>query len=716
MTFAPNNIQGFLYTPGKYFLIPEFQRPYSWEAENIRSYLDDLESLLDTDQRHYFGTVVYVNDTDDLNASVIIDGQQRVTTALLMLMSIYHIIQKNPEKSEITAEEIEEKYLFNSSKFSNQKNRIKLKAVTADDLIFKKLYEKENLEAKEKQSRVYQAYTQFFDFFVNKNHLEKYVNALTRFEIMTIALDAKDDNPQRVFESINSTGKPLTDGDKIRNFALMLNSNEDRNYIIQKYWKNIEVPLTDASKDYITDFFRSYIISKRQAIIPLGSVYPEFKKLFARSITKEQHRDDLDSFYGDIVRTLEYYRLVKFSDDTSGKFDKLQGIVFKMRYIQIELYIPYALSVLKHFDEGFLSEDELLDVFKVIEIYFARRIVCNIPTTSVDKMLATLHKDILEFQSTSPEASYVDIMSYILLTRSGATRLPQDNEVVAAVRNNQTYNQRKAHVNFILTSVDDQSKEASLLKQIADNEIKLTIEHILPQTLTPSWRAELGPSAEEIQEKYVHTLANLTLTGYNSEYSNRDFADKKMMKNGFADSPLAINKEIRITDKWDEAALQKRQKWWIKNLERVWPLPITTFQPEEIDTSVDLLDDNNLKGTKIRRLHLLGEVMNVSTWAQALDLIVERTFELDENVYNKMIQDDFLERYIGTDETAFFNPIQVSDSEYFVESGLETNAKRKLISRLADIMGWTKGDIMAELMEPINDSNTESESEEVLSP
>lgn len=702
MIFAPNNIQGFLYTPGRYFLIPEFQRPYSWEAENIRSFLDDLESLLDSDQKHYFGSVVYVNDSDDLNASVIIDGQQRVTTALLMLMAIYHIIEIDADKSQIVAAEVEEKYLFNSSKFSEEKNRIKLKAVTADDQIFKKIYNKEALDVKEKQSRIYQAYMLFNDYFRSKNHLEKYITALARFEIVTIALDSKDDNPQRVFESINSTGKPLTDGDKIRNFALMLNSNDDRNYVISKYWKNIEAPLTDANKDYITDFFRSYIINKRQAIIPMGSVYPEFKKIFARQISPEQSREELDVFYQDIVSTLEFYRLAKFGDDVSERFGSIKGILFKMRYIQIELYIPFALSVLGYYDQGKLSSEELLGIFKTIETYFARRIVCNIPTTSVDKMLASLHKDILELQSTSPETGYLDVMSYILLTRSSATRFPQDNEIVTAVQTNQTYNQRKAHVNFILTSVDDQSKESSLLKQIADNETKLTIEHILPQTLTRTWRDELGPDAEEIQAKYVHTLANLTLTGYNSEYSNRDFSDKKAMTNGFNSSPLAINREVKSTDKWDETALKRRQKWWINNLERVWPLPTTSYIPVAIDTKVSLFDEVDLTGTKIRVLHMLGDSIPVTTWAEALDLIVERMFELDEDLYDKIVRDEFIARYIRTDETALINPMQVNDSEYYVESGTNTNYKRLLITKLATIMNWSKEDLIVELMEPIN--------------
>jgi predicted transport protein len=708
-----NNIEGFLFTPGKYFLIPEFQRPYSWEAENIKAFLDDIEQLIASSKKHYFGTVVFVSDSKDANASAIIDGQQRVTTSLLMLTALYHIIEKNPDKSELVAEEIREKYLFNSSSYVNQKQRIKLKAVTTDDLIFKKLYEggieSDQLDARDKQSRLYQAFSIFCEYFKDKNGLERYVRALKSLEIFTLSLDGNDDNPQRVFESINSTGKPLTDGDKIRNFALMLNSHETREYVLEQYWRKIERPLTDANKDFITDFFRSYIISKRQAVIPLGNVYPEFKKLFAKHITPEQHQEDLDAFYGDILQSLEHYRLLKFGDDSKERFQNISRVAFAMRYIQTELYIPFALSVLRHYDKGHLSNDELARVFKLIETYFARRIVCNIPTTSVDKMLASLHTDIVDLQESHPDASYVEIMSYILLSRTGATRFPQDTELDEAIRTNQTYNQRKAHVNFVLACVDDQSKESRLLSQIASGDIKLTIEHIMPQTLTPEWRVELGENFEEIHNQYLHTLANLTLTGYNSEYSNLPFAKKQTIEHGFNDSPLAINKFVRDSEHWNLEALKRRQGWWEAKLHTIWPTPETSFEPPKVSATVSLLDDVNLTHTQIRSIHIAGDTVPVTSWAQALDALVERAFELDENLYGKVEEDEYLSRYIRADDTALITPSPIAETGYYVETGTPTQYKKMLAQKLAKIMGWTRADLMAELDTPPKAEQEEAE-------
>ena len=150
------------------------------------------------------------------------------------------------------------------------------------------------------------------------------------------------------------------------------------------------------------------------------------------------------------------------------------------------------------------------------------------------------------------------------------------------------------------------------------------------------------------------------------------------MKNGFQESPLAINREVKLTETWNESALKRRQKWWVAKLQHIWPLPTTSYKPVEIDARVSLFDDIDLTGTKIRVLHMLGDAIPVNNWAQALDLIVERMFDLDEGLYYKIVQDEFAARYIRTDETALISPMQVNDSEYYVESGTSTNYKRLL--------------------------------------
>ncbi len=709
MIFAQNNIRDFLYTPGKYFLIPEFQRPYTWQADNVRTFLEDVELLAETrKKKHYFGTIVFVNDPKDLNADAIIDGQQRVTTSLLMITAIYHLTLKNPQKSSIAAGELQEKYLFNSSQYINQKQRIRLRSVTTDDIIFKKIYEQQGLDAIETQSRLFQAYRQFYEYFETKDNLERYITALQQFDVVTIELNGNDDDPQRVFESINSTGKPLSDGDKIRNFALMLNSAAERQLVYEKYWQHIEKPLSEVNKDNITDFFRNYIICQRNSIIQLGNVYPEFKKLFATRVSKEQSEIELVGFYGDILKNLDYYLLVKFGIDSHNKFGSILPIVERLRYLQIELYMPFAMHVLRHYDSGKIDYTTVERAFNLVETYYARRIICNIPTTGSEVMFATMHRDIIDHQKTSPDADYISVLSFMLLSRDGRTRLPRDTELQYAVENNPTYYQRKTHVNYILTSIDNGFKEFTL-KQIIDKSLRLTIEHIMPQTLSKKWIEELGDNYESIHNRYLHTLANLTLTGYNSEYSNRTFQEKKVLevkgeKVGLDYSQLKINEPLRTIAVWDEQALKHRQVWWSKKLAKVWPLPQTDYRPVEIDTKISLLDDHNLKGAVVRTLFIFDDTVSVTTWAQALDTIVEHLYDRDPDLFNKMSSDDFLRRQLTSDDTFFSNAVQVYETGYYINTLSDTNTKLRIVHALAKLFELNREDVMVELAAPLNNS------------
>lgn len=714
MIFAQSNMKKFLYTPGMFFEIPEFQRPYSWQANNVQEFLSDLEECIEKQKKHYFGTVVQVEDTDSTYSNAIIDGQQRVTTSLLMIAAIFHLAKKDPsliENPETTVEKIEYQYLINKDL---DNNRVKLRTVTTDNQILQRIFDvngdESRLTLKERQSNLFQVYSEFCKYFTGKKGLDKYIDGLGHFEISALTLVAGDDNPQRVFESINSTGKPLTDGDKIRNFALMLNNNTLRDHVYKKYWAVIEEALVDVSKDYITDFFRSYIISKKQAIVKLDAVYPEFKKLFERQVGEDQNMEKIDAFYGDIVESLRFYQLLKFGENTStdNRYDGITSTVFKMRYIQTDLYIPFALSVLRYADEN-LTKQQLDEVFGLIETYFSRRIVCNINTTSVDRFLASLHKDALGYLEDAPESNYVDVLKYLFLSRTGQTRMPSDAEYENAIRTNPTYTQRNAFINYILTSSDGSSKESNTLNQIANGDLKLSIEHVMPQTLTKEWEHELG--ADElgiehthlIHEQYIHTLANLTLTGYNSEYSNRSFDEKKTLvvkgeKVGFNDSDLRINKWIAAHDGWNEETLKERQDWWIENLQKVWPLPRTNFKPVEPDTTVLLLNEQNLKGQGIRSVQVFGDSTLVGTWAEALDIITESIYDKNPDFFDLVSQDEFLFKYFKKDSSGFNNSAEILETGYYLDTGNDTNTKLRIVHAMGKLFELSSDDIKAELV------------------
>lgn len=720
MISAQTTVQKILNASETYYEIPNFQRPYSWQKGNVKDFLVDLESSVQTKRNHYFGTVVLVDETSSTYSVAIIDGQQRVTTALIMVAAIYHMVKNDPSliaDPETSPELIRDRYLFNAN---IDKNKVKLRTVTTDNEILQHIFDKEGdasrLSQEDKLSNLYQAYTTFRQYFADKSGLDRYINALRYFEIISITLNSSDDNPQRVFESINSTGKPLTDGDKIRNFALMLNDDDMREHVYKKYWSCIEETLVDTNKDNITDFFRSYIIAKRSAIIKLDAVYPEFKKLFYQVVDEGQSAEQLDEFYSEVLDFLDYYKLLKLTDTRhfDTQYSGIAETVFKLRYLQIDLYIPYAMNVLRYYATGSITKDDLEDVFNIIEIYFSRRIVCNINTTSVDRFLAAIHRDILSHLDSDPNNSYVEVLKYLLITRTGPTRLPSDDEFENAIRSNEIYRQKNSFIHYVLTASERGSKEIKTLRDIAEGNLKLSIEHVMPQTLTSKeWVEMLGPDYLRVHSQYLHTLANLTLTGYNSEYSNRPYngiptRDKMTLevknkrsgtteKVGFMYSDLRINRWISSHETWDEQTLKARQKQWIKDLGRVWPMLVTTYEPVAEDTSVYLLDETDLKGTGIRSIEIFGYKLSVSTWAEALDNVAEVIYDKNPDFMDKVVKNDWLSQRINRDNTRWYNSTEILDTGIYLDTGNDTNTKLRIIHELCNMFNIGRDQIKAEL-------------------
>lgn len=701
MKALQTNIKLFLYTPNKFFEIPNFQRPYSWTIDNVQMFLDDLEEVRRGDKKHYFGSIVYINDGD---RSIIIDGQQRATTVLLMITAIYHLALESPEKLKLVAEQIKDEYLYNryAKQYGSEENRIKLRAVTTDNKIFEKIFKQTELTEYEKKSNLYKSYLQFYDYFRNRDCLEQYIDTLGDFEIVTIILDKDDDNPQKVFESINSTGKPLTDGDKIRNFSLMLRTSEKQDYVLTNYWQYIETHLTDPQRDDITDFFRVYLIAKNQSVVNTDRVYPEFKRVFAGSISDDQSYESLDEFYGEILRVLKYYRFLKFGIDENDEFTKLSSVAFIMRYLRIEVFFPYAVSVMKYWQDGHLSDDEIAEVFNVLRIYFSRRVVVNLSTTSLDSYFAGLHRSVLSI-AEQDNATYLEVLKYTILSKNGRVRLPRNNEIEMAIKANFTYNQRSSNVMYLLTAVDDESKDVSLLRQIYDKELHLTIEHIMPQTMTKAWRNELGERADEIHNVYLHGLANLTLTGYNSEYSNKSFQEKCNMPNGFADSPLKINKTVAKYSTWNETTMLERQQWWIDKIISIWPLPASTFEPPVLNTKVNIFDDIDFTGTAVKMLYISDDSYLITSWVQALGVYCEHLYDRNSDFVDRVMNNEKTRNWISDDPDRFSASAKIHDTGLVVDVATKTKQKIRLMRELAEMFNVDKSSVSVELAKPIGE-------------
>ena len=348
-----------------------------------------------------------------------------------------------------------------------------------------------------------------------------------------------------------------------------------------------------------------------------------------------------------------------------------------------------------------IDTGDVRNVFQITESYLARRIVCNMTTQGLGKTFSSLDRDIWGLIEENPGSSYAEIYSTLLLEKPGQLRFPQRRDLDTMVPSNPIYSQKNSYLLFILSSVDDhaQSSESIQLHRIANGESYLTVEHVMPQTLNDEWKRELGEDWEEVYAQFLHTLPNLTLTGYNMKYSNKSFQHKKSMENGFDKSPLAINELIRRSTKWNRQVLDQRSQWWINQIDFIWPIPVTSFtRTYSGRRKVSLVANGpSLTGTNVRSVTVFDETVPVSTWVQVLEIILETLFKLEPSLNEKISGDDLLSTSIVADESDLRSPNQIEGTEFFVETQNNTDRKRAIVQRLSKLIGLDDSDIVVEI-------------------
>ena len=700
MTATDSDIYQFIYTPGKWFKIPDFQRPYSWHVENCKAFLIDLEDLLNSDKTHFFGSIVYETKGDE---SIIIDGQQRITTVSLMIMAIYHLVCEDPSLAggSLSAEDIKDWFLWNERRTEGDKSRIKLRGITNDAKIFQQIYD-QGVEDNNQKSEMYKVYSYFREYFADKRDLHRYIEALKRLRIVKILLDLRDDQPQKIFESINATGQALNNGDKIRNFALMMEDDTVRTRVFNRYWIKIEQRLTDntTGRDDIADFFWRSLVSNKQEVIKEGDVYTEFKKFFGYWVKDLSDEAQIYKFWQETLDDLERYCFLKYRPDDAGKLTEFRSPVSRLGYLAIGVYLPYLMKVLKHWYNGDLTSEQVQAVLAVTETYLVRRGLLGYRIAGLNNFYATLDKNIREKLSDG-QSSYEDIYRY-MVTRGGYD-CPKPAELESRLMDINFYRFRSGFKNFVLSSYDDKKlpKESSLLKQLGQKDSSLSIEHIMPQDLRRNevWKKELGEYWHDIHGRYCHSLANLTLTGYNSEYSNKSFSEKLNAPNGFSQSSLAINRDsVAIHKVFDKKALDKRMAWWLKVIEQIWPYPESGYTPTPDSDSYEeaTLEELALSDLSHSNPHAVvfrQQAIDAAHWVDVMEIVLSRIYEDDDRLVSGLRGDPEINQKISQHSQDFISSVRIADSDWLVDSKSDTNAKIALLNRAVDLTDIGQQDI-----------------------
>jgi len=530
------------------FIIPIYQRTYSWSGkECLQLWGDILRAGKSEDiKAHFMGSVVYIQEglyQVTTNASLlVIDGQQRLTTITLLLAALEEAIEALPEGARepldgFSPRKLRNYYLVNPEEEDQRHYKLILSQTDKDTLIA--LINRAELPP-EYSLRVAEN-MQFFRYQIARlDDLTPLCTGIAKLLIIDTSLTRGDDNPQLIFESMNSTGKELSQADLVRNFVLMGLEPKLQSRLYRDYWRPMELDFgQQAYGEQFDAFMRHFLILKTGNIPRQDEVYESFKA-YARS--RDRAEAGTEELIAEIRRFAGYYCAMALGKEKRSTLGK----AFQdLRELRVEVAYPFLLELYSDCAEGLLSDEEFLEIVRLVESYVLRRAICAIPTNSLNKTFATFGK------ALKKDRYLESVIAHLLLLPS-YRRFPKDEEFRREFETRDLYKSRIRA--YWLRRLENAERK----EHVSIDEY--TIEHIMPQNenLSHAWKSELGPDWGRIHATLLHTLGNLTLTGYNSEYSDRPFAEKRDMEGGFKHSPLKLNQGLGALDRWDENAINHR--------------------------------------------------------------------------------------------------------------------------------------------------------------
>lgn len=681
----------------KRFIIPVYQRNYDWKSDNCKQLFDDLVSVIkEGKETHFFGSIVsYAHSRDEV---VLIDGQQRITTVSLILIAMINALKKGDlSTDDPTLLYRLEDYIVD--KYDRTSRKVRLKPFRDDCNAFDRLiYNKESEYINE--STVTVNYKSFYKRIVEQKELtvDELFKAICCLEIIDIELEPQHgDNPQLIFESLNSTGLDLSESDKIRNYVLMNLPPDVQERYYDDYWNTIE----KCTHDELDGFVRNYLTIKQGVIPNLKSIYPSFKEF-----TKHQ---EIEPILQDMVKYAKAFQdIISFNVGN----EEANEVAKRLDLLDMTVAYPFLMAFVAYAKEIELDEKEIYAVFSCVETFIFRRLMCDLPTNALNKIFATLHKSVIKNMGDT-DYSYSSVMIYLLESRKLSSSFPKNEEFLNGFTSKNIYAMRGKNKQYLFERLENgKSKEKNdVVKNIEDGTY--TIEHIMPQTLSNSWKQALGDNWEEIQNKWLHTISNLTLSGYNYNYSNRSFHDKKTMENGFLESGLRLNQYIAQFDKWTEEELEQRKAMLSEKALKIWEYPETSFEPVQKEDDIIYLSEDNgaATGRKIQYFVFQGERQDVSDWAEMMWEMGNKLFAINPAIlYHE-----------AKGKNVWFGPIQhsknyrkISEGLYFCPTSSSTWNKMAILKNLFKLYKLEEDDLYFGLLPKKEADETDNGEEDVL--
>lgn len=585
-----------------HFVIPIYQRPYSWTRIECTQLWNDLMFAGSDDDTpaHFFGSIVFIMDdpygTTYKFSLQLIDGQQRVTSVFLILESLArHMESEGISIGDLSHTDIRNDFLLNP--LEKLDRRYKLCLTKADKKTLYSLLEDSPLP-ENRSENIIQNFTYYQDKIkrLKYNQIGDLIAGLFKLMIVEVTLERGRDNPQLIFESLNSTGRDLSQGDLIRNYILLDLHSDRQEVLYNSYWYPMEELFgQEGYRLHFDRFMRHYLTRMTTEIPKINSVYEVFKKYSNSPKFSNDKNISTDQLMKEIYSYATYYCAMALGKETDKK---LSEVFYNIRELKVDVAYPLLLELYDDYQMNILSKDDFIESVCLIESYVFRRLVCDLKTNSLNKTFSTFGRAIQkngEAYLNSIKAHFWEMKSY--------RRFPRDQEFTREIKSRDLYNFSRR--SYWLRRIENFNGKES----VDINEY--TVEHILPQNpnLSEEWQEMLGSDWKLIQEVYLHTLGNLTLTGYNSPYSDHIFTTKKNMKGGFHDSPLRLNETLRCFDIWNGETIRERANQLSIIASNVWPQPFSkdsllNSYDQTINSVIDPSHEHkNLSGdTQVRSL------------------------------------------------------------------------------------------------------------------
>lgn len=570
------------------------------------------------------------------------------------------------------APQIYEDYLVD--KWQPQETRIKLKPVKNDNKAFSKLFD----DASEHihKSNLTINYNYFCERIQRAEiSVDELYDAICRLEVIGIQLN-QDDNPQLIFESLNSTGLALSEGDKIRNFILMGLPTKQQEDFYEKYWNRIE----ECTGYDVSAFIRDYLSVKQGVIPQISRVYPTFKGYV------EDIALDTETLLAELLKYAKFYQTLCIGNTTSTE---VNSCIYRLNRLETAVTRPFFLEVLRMNKENTLSLQEVAQIFQTTENYVFRRLICDLPTNALNKIFLMLHKEIVRYDGTTD--NYYEKFKYAMLSKRERARFPDDNEFAAAFASKPVYLMNSKNKHYLFERLENHGTAESKAVWDHIDQGDYSIEHIMPQHLTPAWVDSLGADYFSIHEQWLHRIANLTLTAYNSKYSNNTFAEKRDMLNGFKDSGIRMNQKLAQKDSWGLSELEERSADMQDRALAIWGAPITTYiAPEKQMDSFTLGDDVDFTGRIIARFSYKNTEQPVQSWVDMYQKVLMILHSEDKSVLSSLAysKDDTVDLsiHVSNNPEDFTKSVEI-DSGIYVWSNTNTQYKITTLRRFFTMYG-----------------------------